>query len=288
VLFESRAPELFPGDGNGTFDVFLHDRGSVPCTEGVSTLCLNNGRFQINVSWATALGTSGQGHAVPLTSDTGYFWFFNEENVEIVIKVLEACSPFSNYWVFAGGLTNVEATILVTDTETGEAHAYVNPLGTMFQPIQDAGHFFVCEGLRAPAAFSRATSGAEATAIGGEYSTTTCAQAPGTLCLNGGRFEVAVDWETFQGQSGAGQAVALTSDTGYFWFFNAANVEMVIKVLDGCGVNGAYWVFAGGLTDVFTHVRVRDTLTGATWARTNPQQTPFQPIQDINAFPHCP
>ncbi len=115
-----------------------------------------------------------------------------------------------------------------------------------------------------------------------------CVANAETLCLNGGRFEVKADWTTFQGQSGTGQAVALTPDTGYFWFFGAANVEMVIKVLDGCGVNGSFWVYAGGLTDVLTHVRVRDTVTDTVWERTNPQQTPFQPIQDVNAFPVCP
>ena len=106
--------------------------------------------------------------------------------------------------------------------------------------------------------------------------------------MTGFHTEVRSDWTTFQGQSGAGQAFALTADTGYFWFFGAANVEMVIKVLDGCGVNGSVWVYAGGLTDVLTQVRVRDTVTDQVWERTNPQQTPFQPIQDVNAFPVCP
>ena len=48
--------------------------------------------------------TSGTGTAVPLTSDTGYFWFFGSSNVEAVIKVLNACSLNQRFWVFAGGL----------------------------------------------------------------------------------------------------------------------------------------------------------------------------------------
>jgi hypothetical protein len=35
-----------------------------------------------------------------------------------------------------------------------------------------------------------------------------------------------------------------TTDTGAFWFFAAANVELIVKVLDGCALNGAHWVFA--------------------------------------------
>jgi len=53
-------------------------------------------------------------------------------------------------------------------------------------------------------------------------------------------------------------------------------------------VNGSYWIYAGGLTDVETHIDVRDTATGAVWTADNPQLTPFQPIQDVNAFPTCP
>ncbi len=65
------------------------------------------------------------------------------------------------------------------------------------------------------------------------------------------------------GGSGAGQGVALTSDSGYFWFFNSANIELVVKVLDACTVNDHFWVFAGGLTNVDVVMTITDTETGA-------------------------
>ncbi|MCB1055198.1 MAG: hypothetical protein KDD11_06750, partial [Acidobacteria bacterium] len=80
--------------------------------------------------------------------------------------------------------------------------------------------------------------------------TGTCTPDATTLCLNDGRFRVEATFLTPQGSSGSGQAVQLTNDTGYLWFFNPNNVEMVVKVLRGCGTNNRYWVFAGGLTDV--------------------------------------
>ena len=70
------------------------------------------------------------------------------------------------------------------------------------------------------------------------------------LCLNGARFRVEVDWALPGGVAGKGQAVPLTSDTGAFWFFDNANLELVVKVLDGRAVNGHFWVFYGGLSDV--------------------------------------
>jgi hypothetical protein len=113
---------------------------------------------------------------------------------------------------------------------------------------------------------------------------------PGTtrLCLNGSRFQVDVQWTLANGETGAGRAVPLTADTGTFWFFDSANLEMVVKVLNGCGTNNRYWVFAAGLTNVRVRITVTDTLRQVTKQYTNPQGTAFLPIQDTSAFQTCP
>ena len=118
--------------------------------------------------------------------------------------------------------------------------------------------------------------------------TGSCVQDATTLCLNNDRFQVRATFQTPGGQSGNAQVFELTPDTGYFWFFNSSNVETVVKVLNGCGLNSRYWFFAGGLTNVRTVITVTDTETGATRNYINPQNTPFQPIQDTNAFATCP
>jgi subtilisin-like proprotein convertase family protein len=115
-----------------------------------------------------------------------------------------------------------------------------------------------------------------------------CTGDADTLCLNNGRFRVAATFETNTGLAGPASAVKLTEDTGYFWFFNSANVETVVKVLNGCGVNDRYWFFAGGLTNVRTVLTVTDTKTGQVKTYTNPQNTAFLPIQDTSAFATCP
>jgi len=115
-----------------------------------------------------------------------------------------------------------------------------------------------------------------------------CATAAHTLCLNNGRFAVTADFQqTPEGPSASATAVPLTSDTGYFWFFDSTNIELVTKVLTGCAVNNSYWVFAGGLTNVGVQLTVTDTMTGAVKMYSNTFGTPFQPIQDSSAFP-CP
>ena len=120
------------------------------CAPGPAQLCLNHGRFSVETEWRTPQGLTGDGGAIPLTQDTGYFWFFDDDNVEEVIKVLNGCGLNDRFWVFAGGLTNVEVKTLVTDTLTGEAKQYQNNLGRPFQPLQETGAFATCPSLEGP------------------------------------------------------------------------------------------------------------------------------------------
>jgi photosystem II stability/assembly factor-like uncharacterized protein len=117
-----------------------------------------------------------------------------------------------------------------------------------------------------------------------------CVPGPTALCLGGsggGRFMVEATWATGQA-SGAGQTISLTPDTGAFWFFAASNLELLVKVLDGCTLNANHWVFAGGLTDVQVTLRVTDSRSGNVEIYTNPGGVPFPPLQDTGAFPACP
>jgi len=113
------------------------------CVPDTETLCLNT-RFQVTARWQKPDGTSGTGTAVPLTSDTGYFWFFDPSNVEVITKVLNGCGVDNHYWVFSSGLTNVGVTLTYTDTSTGVQKSYSNPIGTAFAPIQDTSAFATC------------------------------------------------------------------------------------------------------------------------------------------------
>ncbi len=115
-----------------------------------------------------------------------------------------------------------------------------------------------------------------------------CQPGSTTLCLDGARFRVEARWETGDGGTGLGRAVTLTDETGYVWFFGADNVEMIVKVLDGCAVNGHKWVFLAGLTNVRVVATVTDTRTGAFRTYENPAGTPFAPVQDTSAFDTCP
>jgi len=44
-----------------------------------------------------------------------------------MIKVLDGRAVNGRFWVFYGALSDVEYTITVTDTETGQSRSYHNP-----------------------------------------------------------------------------------------------------------------------------------------------------------------
>lgn len=101
------------------------------CVPSATVLCLRDSRFKVEVEWDNGRGGSGDGQAQPLTSDTGWFWFFRQTNVELMLKVLDGRVVNGNYWVFFGALSNVHYTIRVTDTVTGQMKTYENPAGRL-------------------------------------------------------------------------------------------------------------------------------------------------------------
>ncbi len=225
-----------------------------PCATSAESLCLQGQRFLVRASWRTD-HASGTGQAAGVTPDTGYFWFFAPENVEVMLKILDGGAVNGNLWVFYGALSNVEYVITVVDTAFGTMRSYYNFPGVLAS-VADTSAFpagISASGTLAPPAAPPARPAlADA-----------CAPGPLALCLNGGRFHVQVAFtRTPSGPTLLAPAVPLTGDTGYFWFFDDANVELVVKVLDGRGVNGHFWVFYGALSNVEYQVTVTDTQTG--------------------------
>lgn len=116
-----------------------------PCQRDQDTACLfGNGRFQVEVDWRDFSGATGDGMIVRQNNREAEFWFFSPSRTELIVKLIDSCSEFDHFWVFAGGLTNVEVNLTVTDTQSGVVKSYDNPLGRPFQPIQDTAAFATC------------------------------------------------------------------------------------------------------------------------------------------------
>jgi plastocyanin len=260
------------------------------------SLCLQEGRFLISATWKKPGGSSGAAHAVRLTPDSGYFWFLEPDNVELVVKTLDGCSINDRYWFFSGGLTNLEVSITVADTVSGQTRTYSNAQGTAFKPIVDMSSLASCpaggttlsarspeeppddELMLATTAPQAATRSAPAMG---------CAESDSILCI-GGRFQVEATWQSAAGKTGTAHAVSLTSESGYFWFFDESNVELLVKTLDACGIGRGQWFFAAGMTTVGVQLQVTDTFTGEIRTYANLLGSSFLPIQDTAAFSFCP
>ncbi len=122
---------------------------------------------------------------------------------------------------------------------------------------------------------------------GVSFRTAGCAPDAVSLCLANGRFRVSAHWSTSAG-SGAGRTVPFSANAGSFWFFGADNLELDVKLIDGCSLNNRFWFFAAGLTDVEVVLNVVDTQTGRHRVYTNPAGRTFTTITDTNAFATCP
>jgi PKD repeat protein len=98
-------------------------------------------------------------------------------------------------------------------------------------------------------------------------SKTVSVSAATTLRLLGGRFDVTLlarDQRT--GNTGDGLALPENDLFGYFAIpaltNNPDNPEMFVKILDGRVINGQFWVFYNGLTDLDVTLTVRENPTG--------------------------
>jgi hypothetical protein len=114
-----------------------------------------------------------------------------------------------------------------------------------------------------------------------------CFESATRLCLQNDRFAVNVNGTTPAGADFVGQAYERTGTSGELSFFSPDNLELLVKVLDGCALNDSFWVFFAATTDVEFDLTVTDTLTGDAKIYSNPQGNPADAVTDTGAFPTC-
>ncbi len=117
--------------------------------------------------------------------------------------------------------------------------------------------------------------------------TSSCRASSTTVCLLSNRFEVKATFRDQNGGSGDLRLVEYTNNTSLGHFGDSSNIELILKVLDGCGLNGRYWIFIGGVTDQGVTIRVRDTRNGQVKTYSNPLGTAFKVVTDTGAMSGC-
>ena len=253
------------------------------CEADAETLCLHDSRFAVRARWWRE--TDEESFAARVvrsgTNDSGLFEFFGRNNWELLVKVLDGCALNGHVWVYGAASTDLGYSVTVTDTADGAEDPvaeYRNEPGTPSPAIVDPAAFSMACGaasslsasvaqLPAPrvAALSDSAGGFGKAfrSLVGERAGVACSAASDAFCLHDGRFEVRATWRDASGSGGrAAPAVRGTTDSAVLHFFGAGNWEMLVKVLDGCGINQHYWVAVAAATDLGYDVVVTDRETG--------------------------
>jgi lysyl endopeptidase len=298
VSFDQLQPFLSPGVAGA-------------CAPGDLKLCLVHKRFQVQVTWANQFdGSAGVAHAIVGTDETGYFFFTDPSNYELIVKILDFGAVFK---VFYAELTDLHFTITVADSQTGLVKTYTNTPGDCGGidgaafPAGAAGSPSAAEamgGMSADAAIGAMRAGAAAgelssaaageTAAAGESSAAAgLAASPaaveasrrscgGALCLLAGRFAVGVHWmNQFSGASGEGRARTLSDSSGLFTFGDPSNVELVLKIVPF--FNRVAFFYAA-LSNLEYDITVADNASGSVKTYHNPAGNYCGGIDD-HAFP---
>ncbi len=124
--------------------------------------------------------------------------------------------------------------------------------------------------------------------IGGNINGPCGGTVANNLCINNDRFKVTVNWTDFQDNKGNAVPSEINDNSGLFFFFSAANWELMIKVLDGCAANEHFWVFAAATTNVEYTLTVTDTQSNTVKEYSNPLGQVSPAITDTSAFATCP
>ena len=115
------------------------------CTADATHLCLTGNRFRVSVQWTNYnTGVTAAAHATPFVDESGFFYFQDPANIEIMVKVHDACAGYGHFWFFSAATTNVGYTITVVDTKSGQTETYSNPAHVLSAANTDQASFGNC------------------------------------------------------------------------------------------------------------------------------------------------
>ena len=101
--------------------VTIFDNESTPpCVDGELLAVRLLGRFLATIHWVRPNQQAGEGRVTKLTDSAAAFEFFEPGNIEVVLKIKDACAlpqgnPLRSYWPFVAGLTNVRVELTIIE-----------------------------------------------------------------------------------------------------------------------------------------------------------------------------
>jgi photosystem II stability/assembly factor-like uncharacterized protein len=236
---------------------------------------LSQNRVLVTVDWQNPYsGERGTAYVIPQDDKFAFFYYSDPDNPEVFVKVLDFGA--GNALCFVGGLTDFYYKVTFTMLRTGQTLVFEKPEkqyvgfvdattlkfagapGAPAESVSTGGLIFV-----GTLATGEAASGSRIRRLETAKSglSEPLAAAPQSLEFSSVRVAVTVDWRNpYSGETGRAYGIPKADQYGFFYYTDASNPEVFVKVLDfGDGIAR---VFVGGLTDFYYKVTFTLLRTG--------------------------
>ncbi len=243
--------------------------------------------------------------------ESGLLYFFDRDNAEVLVKVLDACVVNGHRWVFVAPVTTLAFNLYVDEVATGQrwVHRHTRAGGSAATKSDTSA--FPCTdsvpasqvGLDVVAASDWATRAAPGPFVSKamrkgapdalspsldvlrqpiEAGQGTDCEPQEVLTLKGG-FKVSMCYDTGDAVGEAFDWGLDSEQSGLLYFFDRNNAEVLIKVLDACVINNHRWVFVAPVTDLAFNLVV-ESPDGERWTHENVLRRTAAPKSSVTAF----
>ncbi len=272
----------------GAFDVApVPAPGEMTDCEPGETAAVLSGGYEVRMCFEMPSGARIDASNYHLESTaSGLLYFFDRDNVEVLVKVLDGCAINGHRWVFSAPVTDLAFNLEITEQATGRTFSHRNPRGMTASTAGDAAAFPCTPATTAaasPVAGQLVPSAAARGADGNPEEPPVCEpEGPGVELEDGHRIDMC--FQTPDGEVGQARDWGLRSrSSALLHFFDRENAEVLVKVLDGCAINGHRWVFAAAATDLDFQLVVTAP-DGQRWTHRNSDGDNAKPRAETAAF----
>ena len=203
-----------------------------------------DGGYQVSMCYETAAGKIGEARGgIWASNQSGLLWFFDRDNAEVLVKVLDGCSHNDRRWIFVAPVTDVAFNLHVT-SGGGREWTHRNRLGETAATNSDTSAFDCAtdDGIPVdiPDANLRAAieaelgleSGARITRAGLERLTRLGARWAGISDLQGLEFATSLTWLDLHGNEIA-DVSPLAGPANLTWLYLSENEIADVSPLAG-------------------------------------------------------
>lgn len=256
------------------------------CSAG-EALTLPSG-IRVSMCWESSEGAQDNALDYGLdATESALLYFFERDNAEVLVKVLNGCEINGHHWVFVAPVTDLAFNLEIHDPETDLVWRHRNRHGMTARTRSDT-MAFPCASGSSPAGVAASSFTAPLPNSGhasgiARGQTTDCVPAGAAVELTGG-YRVSMCYEKPDGAVGDALDFGLDSrQSALLYFFERNNAEVLLKVLDGCELNGHRWVFVAPVTDLAFNLHI-DSPDGERWTHRNRGGFTAEARSDVTAF----